>query len=58
MNGKKIDIFNPKDNYFNDICITTIGVNGDLTIKERKIKQYNNITCGDKKFFIKESIIL
>ena len=58
MNGKKIDIFNPKDNYFNYICITTIGVNGDLTIKERKIKQYNNITCGDKKFFIKESIIL
>ena len=44
MNNLNIDIFNPKDEYFNDLCKKTIGNNSDITISKRRDDIYVNST--------------
>ena len=41
-----INIFNPKDKFFNDICFTYTSENGtDLTLQDRRKLIYQNVSC-------------
>ena len=50
---KDIDIFNPKDEFFNDICYSFSQDGNDITIKDRRDLIYKNVTlCEDKCIYI------
>ena len=44
MSNSNVDIFNPKDKYFNNICEKSIGNNSDLTMNKKREVQYINIS--------------
>ena len=48
MNNLNVDVFNSKDEYFNNLCKVSVGNNSDITISKRRDDQYINVTICEK----------